>query len=404
MLDKILNPKALVINCDICDTRTMKAENYQNYEQIAINADVMIVNEKSKAVLTALPCISNVDETLQIEEDLQIDIATVNGNFDILPNAQVAENTVLVVNGCLTVKPGSENVLKNYYKIIVNGKIRCPKSMESSIHSFAINGETEIYPDDCTMLEEIFILDKYFPLRAKENGKYYAAKKVIVEDENVDMDKLSTKNVQFFTRTFVVPEILLEKSVTLFDESVQLVVVPADYKLVYGDVTLNETLFEKYGSKLFVYGNLTIDEEGSSVIEQIEKLIVKGCVTVKKSLLEVFKKLDAEYDHLEISRKTLKNMPYATVDQRLFEHVPDGVLVKNVAVLKIKEDVSADTILNCLKIENCAQVSCSEEQKGAVGVVGKNIAAIVTDQDKPMKNLIDTLLHNKIVNADKHVM
>lgn len=41
--------KRLVINCDICDTRKIEEENYSNYEQIVINADSIIINEKSKS-------------------------------------------------------------------------------------------------------------------------------------------------------------------------------------------------------------------------------------------------------------------------------------------------------------------------------------------------------------------
>ena len=43
------------------------------------------------------------------------------------------------------------------------------------------------------ILNDTFIVDKYFPLRAKEDNKYYVKDKVIIQDKSVDMQKLVEK-------------------------------------------------------------------------------------------------------------------------------------------------------------------------------------------------------------------
>ena len=47
----MFNKKNFMLNCDVCDTRKMKEEDYSSYEKMMINAEVMIVNEASKSIL-----------------------------------------------------------------------------------------------------------------------------------------------------------------------------------------------------------------------------------------------------------------------------------------------------------------------------------------------------------------
>ena len=102
---------------------------------------------------------------------------SVNGSYEITGSTVVPEHTLLVVNGFLQVHPGTEDVLEKYEKISVNGSVI-------------------IYPDDCVILDRTFVMDKYFPLRAKEGSKYYVEKMVIIQDKSVDLAKLAQKPPQ----------------------------------------------------------------------------------------------------------------------------------------------------------------------------------------------------------------
>ena len=42
--------KTFVLNCEVCDTRKMTAESLQQYGQIILNAELVLVNEKSRAI------------------------------------------------------------------------------------------------------------------------------------------------------------------------------------------------------------------------------------------------------------------------------------------------------------------------------------------------------------------
>ena len=45
----------LKINCDVCDARRINESNYRGYEEILIKADTMIVDDRSRQVMSMLP-------------------------------------------------------------------------------------------------------------------------------------------------------------------------------------------------------------------------------------------------------------------------------------------------------------------------------------------------------------
>ena len=76
----MLNKKNYLLNCDVCDTRKMKEEDYSNYEKMMINADIVVVNASSKSILNRLPVTINQDNTIEIPDDMAAEIQTINGS------------------------------------------------------------------------------------------------------------------------------------------------------------------------------------------------------------------------------------------------------------------------------------------------------------------------------------
>ena len=121
--------KKLIMNCDVCDTRKIKEEDYSQYESILLNTDIMIVSAESKSILSRLPIVNNTDTILELPSDEKINMKSVNGSYEITGTTVVSENTMLTVNGSLIINPGTEDVLKNYARIIVNGSVKYPESL-----------------------------------------------------------------------------------------------------------------------------------------------------------------------------------------------------------------------------------------------------------------------------------
>lgn len=413
MLDK----KKLLINCDICDTRTMDESVYAKYEQIVINADVLLVTEQSKALLAALPVTCNVDETLEIPEGEMVNTISINGNYEIGPNTRVAGNSILSVNGNVHVLPGAGENLKSFLKISVNGNIKCPKSLAEFMSQASVNGSIQIYPDDCLILEPRFVMDKYFPFRAKENGRYYAEEKVILG--KTDLTPLVEKKVMFITPVVVAEEAQLMKGVSLFEESTEFVEVPEGCAVVEGDTELNLASLKQFGVRLFVDGNLTLMDDQLEVLDKLEKLVVKGTIFSNKKAAEMLDSMDVVFDEIIIEKgRKIENKVKVTLDEAMFRYSPDGIKVANVASVKIAKDVSPAEILEKLELANCANVRCSAEQKSAVELVSSNVASIFGGEKEEeggmmsgimgalgdVGDIVGMLKDAKMVNADKYVM
>jgi glutaredoxin-related protein len=424
----VAEKKKFVMNCDVCDTRKIKEEDYSNYEQIIINADIVIVNERSKNIINRLPLILNHDRMLEIEDEIDIAVRVINGSYVITGKTNVTNHTILVVNGDLKMELGAAEVVKNYEHIVVNGRVQYPKSLEKSLGNLTVNGTVFAYPDEYMLLSPVFTMNQYFPLRAKEGGRYYVKDLVIVKDVKVELEKLVEKNVKFYTEKVLLLESKLEDCMKLFDENVEFMVVPNGMNLVYREDSLkrglaqqvvgrilaqercilNKQLIQKMGRKLFVYGDLEIDEreDMDKLCNLIDFLIVKGTVIVRENQQEAFYKMNAEYDAIEViqNKRNLRNLLRVKIDQALLDHSPNGIYVCNIVKVELDEELSSEMILDKLMIENCSRVICNEKQESAVAAVSKKILKIGKDSDKKgMKGLKD-LQNIKVVTADEYTM
>jgi len=407
----VFEKKKFMLNCSVCDARKIKEEDYNRYEQILVNTDVMLVTDKSKSIINSLPMVMNADSVIKVDEDIEVSLKSVNGFFEISGTTGVSDNTILTVNGAVNILPGTESVLEKYTQICINGHVLYPKSLESYLSRMSINGAAVSYPDDCVLLDSDFEIDKYFPIRAKQDGKYYVDSKVIVKDKSVDLKKMVEKNVQFVTKQLIIHECLVEDGAILFDEKVKFVIVPDDMEIVQGDVELNDVLLKQYGSKLFVIGNVTLTDESTFIMEKLDALEVKGTVNLKQHQVEDFEKINAKYDNLNIVKGRLfENAVNVTLDKSIFDHSPEGIKVRNVARVKVATDVSVETILNDLQTENCAMIVCEENQRSAVEAVSVNVATILSSEDdkglvgNALSSMFNQMKDTKMVNADRYVM
>ena len=112
--------KKKVINTAVCDSREVTEESLAGFESIAINAGVLIVGERSKELLNRYPVTMNVANVLELPDGQNIVVKTVNGKGEIGPEAD-GTGAFLLVNGKLIIADGSQDAVKSYCRIVVNG-------------------------------------------------------------------------------------------------------------------------------------------------------------------------------------------------------------------------------------------------------------------------------------------
>lgn len=364
--------KKLTLNCEVCDSTKIREENYSHYEEITINAEILVVNEVSKGILNRLPTRLNIERTIESEEELEVKI--INGAYEITTGMMSQKSVILVVNGSLKAWPGTEEILKKYAYMIINGAAEFPESLKGSLDKMTVNGQVRTYPDDSVILEDDYIMDSYFPIRAREGMKYFARNAMIIRDADVDISKLIQKNVRLLTPCLIVPESRLEESTALVDANVDFVVVPEGLALIYGDAVLGEDLLRREGGKLFVYGNLRLDEQVDMEMLQTEldTLMVTGNVTLNRDQKEEFQKIHARYQELCVieQERIIQGMVEVRLNKKLFDCSPNGIRIGSAVKVVIEEDVTPEMLLHGLKGVDCLRIECNEEQETALYSMG----------------------------------
>ena len=112
--------KNKMINAATCDARNVTEESLTGYENITINASILIVNERSKELLNKYPVTMNAATVLEVPDGENISVQSINGKGEIGPEAD-GTRVFLIVNGTLSIADGSETAVKSYYRIIVKG-------------------------------------------------------------------------------------------------------------------------------------------------------------------------------------------------------------------------------------------------------------------------------------------
>lgn len=396
-------PKTMVINCALCDATQTREEVLQAYDQIVINAATVLVSEESTQLLHRYNVNLNAAAVYTVPAGCRPQVQ--NGRCTISGDRVPEQPTALMVNGALTIQPGSEKALQGYAAILVNGSVSCPESLSGQLPQLQVNGSTVIYPDNAILLKRTFVVDPVFVLRAK-NADYFAQRRVVLVDDRLDMASLVAKGVKFLTRQAIVAQPLLEQAIALFDDETEIVVVPQGCAFVNDDLKLTDAAIRKHGTKLYINGNLILTTNSVRSLEQLEYLKVNGTVLLPASLLESFEALNAEYNDLKVVKGTLvTDRPVIKVGLDALQQ-EDGLELMDCAAVTLSPDLPPQLIREKLAISDCAVVNCTPEQRDAVEAVSQDVATIQdgtdgdADEGSPLGFLKDIFSgKRKMVNA-----
>ena len=408
--------KNKMINAATCDARAVTEESLAGYENITINAAILIVNERSKELLNKYPVTMNAATVLEIPDGENIAMQSINGKGDIGPDAD-GTGVFLIVNGKLFIADGSLDAVRSYYRIMVNGKVLMPKSYEGQFSNIQVHGKTEYYPDGATILKADTEIDDLFIVRAS-NTLYYCSGNLFFLDAGIDTEKLFSMGLKFTAKKVVIAESLISKLVSLFDEEAEIVKVPDGTKLIDDDLELKPKTIKKYGTKLCVTGDVSIKD--AEALSSLEYLFADGTVSVNKELEDAFDEIESVYDELRVIDPDLGlivDRPMVKVGAAVLGKYPKGVRVEDCAKVTLSEDLSTEDIMEKLHIVDCAMVICTKEQEEAVNMIAEDVAMIqVSGQDSDdedgeggmvggmLGSFLGKLKDTQIINAAEYKM
>ncbi len=396
--------KQLKINCALCDARNVSEETLAAYEKITVNAASVLVSPRSQALLAKYRVALNTAGVTVVPEDVEAQI--VNGEGTIRRDGPIPkEKRFLLVNGSLEIEVGTEEILEQYVGGTVNGSIRCPESMAGYLGRFQINGSTTCYPDGAIVLKRSAVIDRPFVLRAK-NALYWSAKRMIFVDPKLDPAVLAAKGARFQTEEALVAEGLLEALLPLIDERAELVPVPDGTKVALDDLALDEVTEKRYGTKLYILGDVVVKPEGKAFLRNAGYLHIRGDVQVPPELRDLLlekAEIDGDVKLLRPKKdrgRVIEDMTKVRLTQWLLENSPNGLRIEDCAEVVIDPDVDKKLILERLRIEDCAAVRCAPEQEDAVAAVCEDVPQIGQQSQQSEPEGPDT----DCINAASYIM
>lgn len=404
--------KKMIINCGDCDARNVSEETLAAYESIIINAGTVLVTPEAKNLLNRYAVTMNCGDVLELEKDVKL--SQVNGSAQIKSTDMVPGRTYLVVNGSLEIGPNTEKVLQQYAGISVNGSVTCPESMGSYLNMLSVNGSTVCYPDEAVVLKRNAVIDKTFVLRAKKK-LYWSAKRMIMVDPELDAAALAAKGATFSTKEVILAQSKVEALIDLIDEQAEIVIVPDGTAVIRDDVELDDTVLRKYGTKLYIAGDLRVPKEGEDALSRLEYLNVQGDASVsergKKLLLE--KAVQITGDIKTLRGRTVSDKMSVRISKWMLEQDGDGISVVDCMKVRLDEDIPNQLILERLSVRDCMNVECTPEQESALGAVCEDVMKIGRGEESDLgigdilkgvlggaKELLDT----KVINAGDYVL
>lgn len=366
--------KVLSVRAAVCDIRGLREETLAGYERVRLDCGVVLASPESRELLSRSGAEVKAANVLDIDGDVKV--SSVNGRAEITP-AQAAPpcRIYLIVNGVLDIAPGSEDQLRHYAGITVNGSVACPKSMVSLLAGMVVNGSVAAYPDGCIRLKKTALLDRTFPLRAREGALYYAAGRIAALDPAIDFQRLADKNVRFSTPHLLVAEGLAEAAVPLFDEAAEITVLPDGCAFLNDDAGLDEALLRRTGGKLYLRGSLQVGAESAPLLERFTFLRVTGDVLAARGAAEAVEASCAQYQRLHVvGGVLLSGRTVLTVGRELLERAEDGVSIADCVDVTIEEDVPPELLRERLvSVTGCVNVACTEAQRVAVEPVAEDV-------------------------------
>lgn len=407
--------KKMVINCANCDARKVTEATLSAYESVVINAATVAVSPVGKELLNRYGVTMNCADVIELEPD--VEICSVNGSCRIDAGDTVSGRKYLSVNGSLVIGPNTQTVLAQYVGIMVNGSVTCPESVSATLGRIKVNGATTCYPDDAIVLKRSAVIDRLFALRAKES-LYWSSKRMIMVDPLLEPAKLAAKGCTFSAQEVIIAESKVEEMIGLIDEKAEIIIVPDGTAVITDDVELDDLTVKKYGTKLYILGDLTVHADSAAPLEKLEYLNVRGDAKVTAEMKQLLmEKLTEISGQVEVPKpckgRVISEKMSVRVTKWLLEQEPEGLRLEECINVKIDADVPKDLILERLSISEAVSVKCSPEQEDAVAAICEEVASIGENAGDEMGvgNIIKDaiggigdLLNTKMVNAADYVL
>jgi len=359
--------KHLRVNSAVFDMVSATPEAIDAYDEIKINCALCLTSTRSKKLLATKRFGVNAAQLVDVGDDENVKVMSFNGFKVLSANMEPPkEPTIVVVNGGLVIEDCDKKSFDQFKGLYINGVAFHPKSLDTS--NFMVNGGMIPYPDGATLLFQGLKLNNTF-LKSAVQGSIYSVQGIpsnmddlgrditgkaqqllketgIVAVEPLDLELLANKNIRFDTRWLTVSEDNAEHLMPFVEGYVGVTIIPAGFTIMQGG-QLDRLAVRRFGTRIYVDGDLQIHAEEADALTAVEQLQVSGKVVVADSLADAFFAKCTQYGDVTVYQgEWIAHVGSdALVDSELLEQFEEGATYH---FIDANVEISVDTSVELL--------------------------------------------------------
>lgn len=279
-----LDEKLLRINCNIACLLKDRANMLNQYDKISINCSTLIASEEVNAMLAQKGASINAANAYVC--DVQGDIIEIASGTVLDGNANY-ENRFLVSNGDLVLRETGAEALEKSTGMVVTGTLYYPASLPVSALA-KVRGAKKSYPAGMYPLIGSLALESLIKQIPSDQTRVWVSGKVSALDEKVLLEA-EKAGLKIACGSLFTYEGLDSRYGGMFDTESQ-TLVPDGFEIIKNS-NLSPEIVALYGTKLYIQGNVTLEERDASCLDELEEVIIKGCASLPSSLVAPFRRI-----------------------------------------------------------------------------------------------------------------
>lgn len=368
--------KRLNINCGAAYLLRDREGVLDKYDAININSSYVVTSSEINKKLADKNAniISGNSEMVEIAQDIiQLDKDTViSGPMDF-------DDVLVFAAGDFIIR-GTGEGLAEAASILVAGTMYYPESFNPNVEFLAkVKGKKQAFPDQAYPVLGDWDLEALLAKTPDEDKIIWVSGKVTALDERV-LAKAQADNLTILCQSLLIYESLNEKCGPVFKTGKRSL-VPDGYA-VTGNLKLKLADVYTRGPKLYVNGNLILEEKDVPCLGEVESIIVNGRATMPASAAQAFRKVGkaAEYIFPEPH-------PYNIEGYEEFSHEQLQDLVEQGAKLSVgvegclrfADDVTVEDLDAVASLKCEGLVLASKKIKNALMLRGVHVEGLMMD-------------------------